>query len=108
MNKLDLLFQVRVISDFLFDEILDRLDVMVGGAFYGLHTFSVFERKVADDFVQQIICGITESWCFRNVGVGCELLKPANFDLNAILDEGVFTETVAQGFSFATIAPVHR
>jgi len=78
MDKLTHRFQLIVSSDLLFEEILHRFHIMVGGALDILDPLCIFLVEFIDDIVEQMGSVFTEGWYFRDVRVGREHLQPTH------------------------------
>ncbi len=94
--------------DFLFEEVLHRFHIMVGGALNLFDTGGVTLVEVADDAVEQGIGGRAQGWDFRNSGVAGQFLQPAHLDFDAKTQQAEFGEDRAQGIGLVAITTVNR
>ena len=50
--------QILVVIEFLFQEVLDGFDIMIGRTLDFFHSLSVTDREVSEDFVHEgLLCG---------------------------------------------------
>src|SRR5690606_7363055 len=106
VNELADLVQLRQFGGLLLEQVLDGLDVMVGGALDFLDTLGVLDGEVLCQLVEQGIGFGGEGRYFRDAFVRCEALQPAYFDQYTATDQAVFAEDGAQGAGFAGVAAV--
>ena len=100
--------QLRVHFDFLFEEVLHRFHIMVGGALDLFDAGGVALVEVADDAVEQGVRGRAQGRDFRDPGVAGQFLQPANLDFNAKTQQAEFGEDRAQGIGLVAITTVNR
>ncbi len=94
--------------EFLPQQVLDGLDVVVG---LGLELFDplrVVDAEFVDDRVQHVLHGRFERCELADARLVGKPLKPADLDQHAVADEGVFGEVFAKRRSLARIAAVER
>jgi len=108
VNKLTDCLEFLVAGDFLLEEILHRLDIMIGGALDVLDALRILLAELVDYLVQDALGMHAEQWHFRDIRLPGKCLQPANLDHHAVTDQAVFTENRAQCFGFGSIAPVNR
>ena len=88
------------------EEILDRLDVVIGGRLDGLDALGVGHRKVVGDAVEQRDGVSGKRRHFGNRGFGRQRLQPFDLDDDAVSDQRVFAEEVAQRRGLAAVAAI--
>ena len=98
--------QFRHIRHFFFQEILNRLDVVVGGALDSFNTRGIFFIEVRDDSVEETDCVGSKSWNFLDRCVRGQFLQPTHFYLNAEFQQTEFAEDTAQRADFVAVAAV--
>ena len=106
MNEFTYRLQFRVAGDLFLEEILDRLDVVVGGALDILDPLGVLLTELVDDVVQHALRMRTQ---WRHLGdpvVLCQRLQPAHLDDNPVAYQAVLTENRAQRFRPGTVTTI--
>ena len=99
----------RSVAEAFANEILDRLDVVIGGRLDVLDAFGIVEREVVDDVVQHVLhdrrtIGPSSVIC----GLVRQALQPAHLDQHPEPDQAVFAEDVAEAVDLVGIAAVSR
>ncbi len=107
MDKLGHRLQRRDRVHFFFQEILNRFDVVVGGAFDGLDALRVFFAEFRDDLVEESVCVGVKSRNFFDFCTGGQFLQPTYFNLHAEFQQTVFAENGAQCADFITVASIN-
>ncbi|MNM73172.1 hypothetical protein D3C81_848900 [compost metagenome] len=100
--------QFRQLSGLLFEQVLDGLDVVVGGALDLFDALGVLQREVFRQGVEHSVGFGGERRHFADGRVSGQALEPAHFNQNAGTDQAVLAENWAQGLGFAGVAAVNR
>jgi len=108
MDELHLRSQLRMALNLFLEEILHSLHVVIGGGFDLLDALGVCQRKILGYGVQKGSAGVAQWRRFRDLRRGGQSLQPANFDNDAIADQGEFAEIGAQGVGLVAVAAVDR
>ena len=108
VNELRHGMQRRDAFHFLFQEVLNRFHVVVGGAFDGFNARGVLFAKLGNDFIKVIVCLFVKSRNFLDCCLGGQLLQPAYFNLNTELQQTIFAEDPAQRADFIAVASIDR
>ena len=95
-----------VAFDLFLQEVLDRLHVVVGGAFDVLDALGILDTEFTDDAIQHGVGIRGEGRHFSDLGVGGQALQPAHLDDDAGTDQAEFTEVLAQGLGLGAIAAI--
>ena len=74
MNELTHCLELGITGDLFLDEVYNRFDVMVGGAFDIFHALRVFVLKIIDDAVEDFVGMIAEGGHFTDCRVGSKML----------------------------------
>ena len=90
------------------EEILDRLDVVIGGRLDRLDALGIGHRKGVGDAVEQRDGVGGKRRHFGDVGFGRQRLQPLDFDDDAVSDQRILAEEVAQRRGLAAIAAIER
>ena len=98
--------ELGIVRDLLLEEVLNGLDVVIGGALDLLHAASIVSSEVADDGFQSFVCLLAERRHFTDLRVASESLQPANLDDDPIANEPVLTEYLPKGFRLVTVTPI--
>ena len=78
--------------DFFLEEILDGLDIVIGGSLDVLHPLCIFNIEVLNDGIEQGVGFVIEGWYFGYRFIIGKRLQPAHFDHDAVMDQAEFTE----------------
>ena len=105
MNKLGRRGQSRVIPHLLFEEIFDRLDIVVGGRFDGLDPSGVNCPKFGCDGPQSMAGGLVKTRKISCWHIG-ERNQPLDFDVNPLPHERTLGEPVGERLDLGRIAPI--
>ena len=108
VDELADLGQLRQLSRLLLEQVLDGLDVVVGGALDFLDAFGVLKFEIGGQAVQHGVGFGGERRHFADLRVGGQALQPTYFDQGAETDQAEFAEDGAQGLGFAGITAVYR
>jgi len=108
VDELADLGQFRQLGSLFFQQVLDGLDVVVGGALDLFHALGVLEGEVIGQGVEDSVGFGGERRHFADLRVGGQALEPAHLDQGAETDQAVFAENRAQGLGFAGVAAVNR
>ncbi len=92
----------------LLEQVLNGLDVVIGGALDFLDALCVRQVKVLGQAVEDGVGSVGERCNFTDARVRGQALQPANLYLNAETDQAVFAENRAQSGGFAAIAAINR
>ena len=106
MDKFSHGFECRIAADFFFQEIFDRLDVVVGGFLDGLNAQCIIQAEVFDDAVEQRLRRRFERRHFGNLGRSRQRLQPAHLDQHAVMDQAVLAEDRPQIGGLRSVATV--
>ncbi|MNN17230.1 hypothetical protein D3C81_1304090 [compost metagenome] len=96
------------LGSLLFEQVLNGLDVVVGGALDFFHALGVLEGELIGQTIEQCIGFGGKRWNFSDLRMSGEALQPAHLDQGAETDQAVFAENRAQGLGFAGVAAVNR
>lgn len=99
--------QLRQLCSLLLEQVLDGLDVVVGGAFDFLDALGVGQLEIAGQGIENGVGLGRECRHFTDLRVSGQALQPAHFDQGAETDQAVFAENRAQGLGFAGVAAVY-
>ena len=94
-------------TDFLLNEILDSLDVVVGHLLDVLHTLGVLDRELTIDVTQGFKQAVVEILKLGKRELA-ERNKVFDFYTHTITYQGVFREIVCQSIGLTTIAAINR
>ncbi|KPW88614.1 hypothetical protein ALO79_200004 [Pseudomonas syringae pv. castaneae] len=108
MDELTDVGQFRQLGRLLLEQVLDRLDVVVGSAFDLFDALGVLQREILCQGVQHRVGFGGKRRDFADGGVGGQALEPAHFNQDAGTDQAVLAENRAQGLGFAGVAAVYR
>gem|GEM_PF-5411157 len=100
--------QLGVILQLFLDEVLHRLDVMVGGALDLLHARGLGRAEAGGQVAQAGDGGVGERRQFDDARFGGQRQQPFHLDRDAGLDQAVFGEDRAQRVDLAGIAAIER
>jgi hypothetical protein len=108
VNELADVVQLRQLGGLLLEQVLDGLDVVVGGALDFLDALGVLKLEIAGQLVQRGVGFGAEGRHFADLRVSGKALEPADLDQGAETDQAVFAEDRAQGLGFAGVTAVYR
>ena len=106
MNELADLHQFRHVGDALFQEILDGLDIVVGGLLNFLYPSGIRQIEPVQNAVQFCIGCFAKRWDFNDGWFQGQRLQPTDFDHYPKADQAIFAEYGSQGINFACIAAI--
>ena len=106
MYELTHCLQLCITGNLFLEEILHRLDVMVGGALDILDPLGILLAELVDDIVQHVLRVLAQWRHLADTRVLCQRLQPAHLNNNPVAYQAVFTEDRAQGFRFGTVAAI--
>ncbi len=84
--------QFFIAFNFFLEEILDRLDVVVGGALDVLDALGILFAELLDDVVEHALGMAAECRNLRYPFVGRQCLQPAHLYQNTVMDQAEFAE----------------
>ena len=90
------------------DEVLHRLDVVVGGALDLLHARGLGRAEVGGQRAQAGDGGVGERGQFDDARLGGQGQQPFHLDHDAGLDQAIFGEDRAQGVDLAGVTAIKR
>ena len=90
------------------EEVLDRLDVVIGARFDRLDRGAVGLGEFRDHRVELFERRGGKLGDFLDRGFGGERFEPLDFDLHAVADQAQLAEMPAQRLDLGVIAPVER
>ena len=108
VDKLGDRVQFCHVGDFFLEEILNRFDVVVGGALDRFDALCIFYAEIGDDFIKVTVCVGSKSRNFLDRCVRGQFLQPTHFYLNAEFQQTEFAEDTAQRADFIAVAAVYR
>ena len=97
-----------IMPELFLDEVLHRLDVMVGGALDLLHARGLGRAEAGRQLAQAGDGGVGERRQFDDARFGGQRQQPFHLDHDAGLDQAVFGEDRAQGVDLAGVAAIER
>gem|GEM_PF-3646672 len=106
MNELVDLGQLRQLLGLLLEQVLHRLDVVVGGALELLDPLGMLQLEVAGQLLEQGGGFGGKGRHLGNAVMGRQALEPADFDLHTAANQTEFTENGTQSAGFAGIAAI--
>jgi len=90
------------------DPVFQRLDVMVGDGFDGLHLGRLLRPEVGDQRIERCHGRRRKSGDFRKMRLGGQRLQPFDLDLEAGSDQAELGKMLAQRIDLAGVAAVER
>ena len=105
MDKFFVLMEPKVV-EFLFDEVFDGFDIVVGDFLDVFDFLGIFDSEVAVDFAQvfeEVVVEAYELWQ-GYLAQGDEVF---DFDCHTVADERALGEVVGKVFDFVTVSPVN-
>jgi len=100
--------QLGVVLQLFLDEVLHRLDVMVGGALDLFHARGLDRGEVGGQGTQAGGGGLGERGQLDDARLGAQGQQPLDLDRDAGLDQAVFGKDRAQGIDLAGITAIER
>ncbi len=98
--------QVGAGFQLLLDEILDRFDVVVGGALDVLDACRLLRRKAAGDAAQELRLLSVEGRQFSDVGFIGQCDQPFHLNMHTRFDQPEFRENRPQGVDFGGVTAI--
>ena len=98
--------QLDITGDLLLEEILHRLDVVVGGPLDVLDPLGIFFGEIRDDTFQDVVGVLAQRRHLGYPRMVRQGLQPAYLHQYAMVDQTVFTEDGAQICALAAVAAV--
>ena len=89
------------------DEVLDRLDVVVGLALDGLHPPRIVEREAAHEVVEEALRLLAQRCEGVEPRARRERLQPAHLHRHPVSDEAVLARDLPQRSGLRAVSPVH-
>ena len=99
--------QFGIADDLFLEEVLHRLDVMVGGALDVLDPLGVLHAEVLEDPVEQLGGVFAEGRYLGDRRFGSQRLQPADLHQHPVPDQTEFAEDRPQVDGFGAVAAVH-
>mmetsp|Transcript_40673 Transcript_40673/g.100512 ORF Transcript_40673/g.100512 Transcript_40673/m.100512 type:complete len:506 (+) Transcript_40673:240-1757(+) len=106
VHKLQHLGELGVLADAVLDDVLHRLDVVVGGALHLLHLRRVRRAEVRQEVLEELVGVGAQRGHLGDLGDGGQLLQPPHLDDDAGAHQGVLREARAQHLDLGAVAPV--
>ena len=78
--------------DLFLEEILNRLNIVIGGSLDVLYPLSIFNIEMLNDGIEQGVGFVIEGWYFCDRFIIGKRLQPAHFDHDAVMDQAEFAE----------------
>ncbi len=100
--------QRRVVADALFDEVLHRLHVVIGGGFDGLDARAVVDVEIRGDALELFNLRGRERRQFHDARIGGQCQQPLDLHMHAAVHQAEFAEDRAQRFHLAGVTAVQR
>ena len=95
MQELGLGMQFLMLTETLFQVVLDRFDIVVGGRLDGLDPLRRVNSKVPDQVFEKGTGCVTKRLDLWYISAGGKCLEPAYLDDNTVTDQSVFAKYVA-------------
>jgi len=96
----------RGTSQTLFDEVLDRLDIVIGDGLDRLDTARIFHREALGQSVEEGAFVSSQGAGLGDAGGVAQRVQPGDLHSDASLDQSVFRKDRAQQFQFRCVAPI--
>ena len=100
--------RLRTVPQPLADEILDRLDVVIGLRLDRLDAFGIVETEIVDDVIEDVFHDGRQRGQIVDLRFVGQPLEPADFDEHAVGEQAEFAEDVSEALDLVGIAPVGR
>ncbi len=108
MKELAFLLDLFIPGDRLLEEILHRLDVVIGGALDLLDLVGIRFIELQNDIAQAQPGRVTEPRQFSDSGLFAQVDQPLDFHVNPVVDQAILAEIGAQGGGFTSVAAIQR
>ena len=99
--------EIEGLGEFLLEEILDGLHVVVGGLLDVLHALRIGHGELGDDLVDRLHLR-RRHLARADLRIGRQRLQPGALDEHTPLDEAVFGEDLLKLRALVRIPPVNR
>ena len=106
VGELHDVFKFGMLDEPVFDDVLDRLDVVVGGALHQLDLGGVRWGEVREELLEERVGVLGERGNLGDLRDRRELLEPPDLDDHARADEGVLGEAGAEDLDLGAVAAV--
>ena len=94
--------------DFLLDEVLNRLDIVVRRLFDVLHALGIRHGELVRNLLEQNRLFRRQRRTLRQFGIRAECGQPSTFHRDATLHKAIFREDAAKLLHLGPITPIQR